>query len=242
MRILLVDDEPGLRMTLAANFELDGFEVVEADSGEMALDLAKEGNFDVVLTDVRMPGISGVELFKRLRPLRPNLPVILMTAFALEDLIRSALDDGAFTVLPKPFDFTHAAKTLQRAARGPAVLVVDDSQADADAMGEMLKSSGLAVSIVYDGNAALEKVKQGAVDVCVVDMIMPGLTGPQLAQELRKLHEHVSLIGVSGQANDETMRRFASHGTTWFMRKPFQPTDLVRLIAKVRGEKTTTRS
>lgn len=242
MRILLVDDEPGLRMTLAANFELEGFEVVEAESGEMALGLAKEGKFDVVLTDVRMPGMSGVELFKRLRPIQPNLPVILMTAFALEDLLRSALDDGAFTVLPKPFDFTHAAKTLQRAAKGPAVLVVDDTQAEADAMGAMLKSSGVSVAIVYDGNAALEKVKEGVVDVCVVDMVMPGLSGPQLAEELRKRGEAVSLIGVSGQANDETMRRFAGQGSTWFMKKPFQPTDLVRLIAKVRGEKTATRS
>lgn len=236
-RLLLVDDEPGLRMTLAANLELEGFEVIEAESAEKALALAEsDGRFDVVLTDVRMPGMTGVELFRKLKPLRPGLPVILMTAFALEELVRSALDDGAYTVLSKPFDLVHAARLLERASKGPKVLIVDDCREEADAMADMAKQAGMSVVVAYNAPDAVAAVTGGVVvDVAVLDMVMPETTGAQLLDEIQRANRDVAFIGVSGQATEETMRTFANSGTSWFMRKPFAPNDLVRLIAKVRG-------
>ena len=64
-KILLVDDERALRVTLAANLELDGMEVVEAESGERALELLRSAPFDLMLSDIRMGGMSGAELFRQ---------------------------------------------------------------------------------------------------------------------------------------------------------------------------------
>jgi CheY-like chemotaxis protein len=125
MRILVVDDEPGLLMTLAANLELEGFEVVAAESGARALDLFEQGAFDLVLSDIRMPGMNGVDLFRTLRSKQHGVPVVLMTAFALEGLVQEAIREGAFTVLPKPFDLDHVVGALTRAAKSPVVLLVD---------------------------------------------------------------------------------------------------------------------
>src|SRR4051812_27308376 len=104
IRILLVDDEPSLRMTLGANLEFEDFLVTEAESGERALELFEQSPFDLVLTDIRMPGISGVELFRWIKRLRAETPVVLMTAFAQESLVSAAVAEGAFTVLSKPFE------------------------------------------------------------------------------------------------------------------------------------------
>ncbi|HUS67503.1 MAG TPA: response regulator, partial [Kofleriaceae bacterium] len=76
--VLLVDDEEGLRTTLAANLELDGFDVVEAADGIEALAHARRRAFDLVVTDIRMPGMNGVDLFRAIRGLHPRVPVVLM--------------------------------------------------------------------------------------------------------------------------------------------------------------------
>lgn len=236
MRMLLVDDEPGMRMTLAANFELEGFDVVAVENGEQALKVAGESDFDVVLTDIRMPGMSGVDLFEKLRPLRPHMPVVLMTAFAAENRVRDAVDGGAYAVLSKPFRIDVATKALTRAVTAPTVLVIDDSPSDAEAMATMLRSTGLSVKAVHTGEAAVEAVKAGSIDVCILDLVMPGLSGNTLMQKLMKEVEGgVNIIGVSGHAVPELMHQMANSGAQGFLRKPFQPKELVRLIARVRG-------
>jgi DNA-binding NtrC family response regulator len=236
-KILLVDDEPGLRMMLAANLELEGFQVVEADSGESALEMAPRERPDVVLTDIRMPGISGVELFRRLRELGLKMPVVLMTAFALEDLVQGALEDGAFTVLPKPFDVGHALRTVRRAARLPVVLVVDDIQNVAESTTESLRAAGLAAQAATSGTEAIEVLQAGAVDLCVLDLVMPGMSGAQLAEHVHLLDPGVSIIAVSGHDVPEMIRKLATIGMHTFLRKPVEMRELIRSIAIARGER-----
>src|SRR4051794_17384025 len=102
-RVLLVDDELNMRITLAALLEMEGFEVVEAENGEEALRLVAEQSFDCVLTDVRMPGISGVELSQKIKELHPGKPVMLMTAYNHDGSVAQAIEEGVFAVLTKPF-------------------------------------------------------------------------------------------------------------------------------------------
>src|SRR5512140_1747134 len=104
VRVLIVDDESSLLMTLAANLELEGFDVVEASTPQRALELVRSQHFDLVLSDIRMPGMSGVDLFHAIRATHPQMPVILMTAFALEAMVRDAIEHGVYTVLAKPFE------------------------------------------------------------------------------------------------------------------------------------------
>src|SRR4051812_14568141 len=102
-RILVVDDEEGLRQSLAANLELEGYEVIEASNGYDAIELVERMPFDLVITDVRMPGINGVDAFREMRKLRPDIGVLVMTAFTLEKLVDEALGEGVYTVVTKPF-------------------------------------------------------------------------------------------------------------------------------------------
>ena len=149
LRVLLVDDEPSMLLTLAANLELEGLEVETATSGAQALLLVRDKAFDLVLSDVRMPKMNGVELFREIHKLHPKLPFILMTAFAMESLIEQAIREGAFTVLPKPFDIDQVLKTLLHAAARPTALIVDGQRQEAIAAVEALGAIGLKARAAF---------------------------------------------------------------------------------------------
>src|SRR5215467_6623933 len=199
MRILLVDDERSLLMTLAANLEMDGFDVTMAESGKLALELFEKEKFDLVLSDVRMPGMHGVELFRRIRALRPDCPVVLMTAFAVEGLVRDAISEGVFTVLPKPFDIEHVVGALTRALKSPVVLIVAGDARVAEELAEALRSSGVRAEHLTDGAKALEAVRRGKVDVCVLDLNLKGMTATELMSRIREVDPTIVHIVVAAQ-------------------------------------------
>ncbi|MFL5350829.1 MAG: response regulator [Hyalangium sp.] len=238
-RILVVDDEESMRITLAGNLELEGYEVVEACSGDEALRLSRERPVDVVLADIRMPGLHGVDLYRHLRRAQPGLPVVLMTAFAQESLVEDALAEGVFTVLHKPFDVEHLLRTLRRAARTPEVLVVDDVREVAEVTVEGLRLCGLRAQAVYDGDEAVARMRTGKIDVCVVDLVMPGMTGPQVVEKLRGAGQPVAFIAVSGHEVPDMMRQVAALGDVSCMRKPISIRELAQTIARARGRALT---
>ena len=229
-RVLVVDDEPGLRMTLAANLELDGFDVVEAENGAEALARAREQDFDVVLTDIRMPGMSGVELFRQLRELRPGLPVLLMTAFTIEKLIQEALREGAYMVIAKPFDPARLSDALRRAVDRPLVCVVDEG---GEAMVGALAAVGVSAQAAGSESEVIAMVGSGQVGVCVIDLSMPDLDGPALIGRLNALDPDLVFIALSGEDVDHLVRRVAAHADS-ILKKPVPARDLVEAIARAR--------
>jgi DNA-binding NtrC family response regulator len=236
-RILLVDDEGSLRVTLAANLELDGFQVVEAESGERALELLRDGAFDLMLSDIRMPGISGAELFQRARKIHPEMPVVLMTAFALEEVVRGALREGVFAVVAKPFDVGHVSRMALRALAKPMVLVIDDREEEARSTAEALRALGLRAEAAGNGASALQHLLDAPIDVCIVDLVMPGMSGAALVEKLRAAHPDVTAIVVSGYAVPEMMNRAAAEGAFACLRKPVLPQDLAQVVAEARGRR-----
>jgi len=114
-RILVVDDDPGQRSLLESFLRSQNFQVVTADSGERALSLLPGGNFAMMISDVRMPGLSGLETLRRVRPQFPNLPVLLVTAYAdIRDAV-VAMRDGALNYLAKPIDLDELLATVRQA-------------------------------------------------------------------------------------------------------------------------------
>jgi DNA-binding NtrC family response regulator len=120
-RLLIVDDEPDLRWVLRDLFEDSGYLVREAADGDQALAAIEAEPPDVVLSDVRMPGTSGIDLLRRVRRQRPDLPVVLLSA--VEDLATAvdAIKDGAFDYQAKPFDGPRLLLAVQRAAEQHAL-------------------------------------------------------------------------------------------------------------------------
>lgn len=104
MRILIVDDEANHRRTLAIGLRLETFEVEEAPDGESALELLEQGRvFDVAIVDLMMPGINGLDLARRMRRHRPDVQVVLTSAYHLTERQLSRADVGAIGFVPKPY-------------------------------------------------------------------------------------------------------------------------------------------
>jgi DNA-binding NtrC family response regulator len=236
MNILVVDDEEGLRMTMAANLELEGFVVTEAENGFQALELAKQQPFDLVLSDMRMPQMDGLELMRQLKNVQPNTPVVLMTGFEREESIKNALSEGVFTVLTKPCDVTRVVQTLMRAQKRQNVLVIDDSPADAQSTVDALLATGVRARAAFDGDSAIEAIASGDIDVLVTDLVMPGMSGTELVERVRAIAPNVSVIAVSGYAVPEMLQKVATDGAYACMRKPFHARELIQVIAMARGE------
>ena len=103
-RVLVVDDEKNMRTTLADILADEGFEVTTADSGEKAVRICGQRPFDVILMDVRMPGIDGIEAFRRIRQRDRDIRVIMMSAYSLQYLEEEVLREGAVAFVRKPLD------------------------------------------------------------------------------------------------------------------------------------------
>ncbi|HFZ8994232.1 TPA: acetoacetate metabolism transcriptional regulator AtoC [Citrobacter freundii] len=114
-RILIVDDEDNIRRMLATSFSLQGHETYCASDGEAALRLFTATPPDVVLMDIRMPGMNGIDALKTMRAQHPRIPVILMTAYAGVETAVEALRSGAFDYVIKPFDLDELTILIQRA-------------------------------------------------------------------------------------------------------------------------------
>jgi CheY-like chemotaxis protein len=112
--VLVVDDELGMRETVAEILEGAGYEVTTASSGEDALSRMRQHEFDVVLMDIRMPGRDGISVLQEIGP--PPPPVVMMTAYAVEEQLRAAVEAQSFAVVHKPVPATYLIDLVGRAA------------------------------------------------------------------------------------------------------------------------------
>ncbi len=112
VKVLVVDDDLGMCETLSDILEDKGYDVVAAHDGQEAVQRAKEDLFDLVLMDIKMPKMNGVEACKIMRDQNPNLRVVLMTAYAVEDLVKEALKDDAVDLFFKPLDIEKVMRIL----------------------------------------------------------------------------------------------------------------------------------
>jgi two-component system, NtrC family, response regulator PilR len=114
-RILIVDDEPGMREFLSILLRKEGYAVSLADGADKALEMAARGEFDLVISDISMPGLSGIEVLRQAKAASPDIPVILITAYASTESAVEALKLGAYDYLIKPFDVEELKAVVRNA-------------------------------------------------------------------------------------------------------------------------------
>jgi DNA-binding NtrC family response regulator len=115
--VLLVDDDAGMVETLADILAAHHCRVNTASSGEAALAMVREGHYDLVLMDIQMPRVNGVEALQAMRALAPRMPVVMMTAFTRHELTEEAARAGAGPVLSKPLEIERVLALVDQATR-----------------------------------------------------------------------------------------------------------------------------
>ena len=114
LRILVVDDGPSMAKTLVDIFKVKGYQAEAAHSGPEALAKMTQAHFDCVLSDVKMPGINGVELYRAIKARQPDLPVVLMTAYSTDSLVKEGLEEGVIAALTKPLEIEELFQLLTK--------------------------------------------------------------------------------------------------------------------------------
>jgi two-component system response regulator AtoC len=120
-RILIIDDDRSMCDVLDAELKRRGFEVTTTTVPENALHRLSEGDFDLVLTDINMHGMSGVDLCQKIVQSREDLPVVVMTAYGSMESAIAAIRAGAYDFVTKPFEMDDIALTIERALKHRAL-------------------------------------------------------------------------------------------------------------------------
>ncbi len=126
VKILVVDDEASLRVILSQVLSEDGHEVTEAASGEEALEAFKDGDYPLVITDIKMTGMSGIDLLKKIKETRPDTQVIIITSHASIDSAITALRLGAYDYLIKPFEDIDLVSAVANRANEMILLTIEN--------------------------------------------------------------------------------------------------------------------
>ncbi|WP_437538566.1 response regulator [Sorangium sp. So ce726] len=116
-RVLVIDDEPAIRETLDTFLSFEGYEVATAASGEAAVEQVKGEPFDLVITDLRMPGMGGDETLAALKRIHPNVPVIVVTAYASDEAATRCSKEGALWIVRKPVELDDLLRLVKAAVR-----------------------------------------------------------------------------------------------------------------------------
>ncbi|MET3211058.1 UNVERIFIED_CONTAM: two-component system response regulator (stage 0 sporulation protein F) [Paenibacillus sp. PvR008] len=117
-KVLIVDDQNGIRILLMEVFGSEGYETFQAANGKIALEIVEKEPPDLVLLDMKIPGMDGLEILKHLKTMNPNIKVIMMTAYGELDMIKEATELGALMHFTKPFDIDEMRIAVNKQLRG----------------------------------------------------------------------------------------------------------------------------
>jgi len=245
-KVLLVDDEVEFLEATSRVLRRRELEVLTAASGEQALAVLASETVDVVVLDVKMPGMDGDEVFRRVRDEHPGLPVIMLTGHGTVPQAFQMSKDGVHDYLAKPFPpELLAAKVCEAAHRtgahvdhdaapGPgeaiSVLLVDDEEELLESLKKVLSRRGFRVTTAKSGEWALQLLLSMDVDVVVVDVRMPGMDGLQLLQQIRNSFPDRQVILLTGYPSVETAVTGVKLGAAEYMTKPANVDDLASAI------------
>lgn len=232
LKVFVVDDDPDFAEGIGMSLENAGHDVTFASSGEEALEKYADQDYDITLMDVRMPGMNGVESLLKIRKMKPNAKIIMMTAYSVEDLLRQAITEGAVGVLHKPISSDTLLKALEAASPATVVLVADDDPDFTEGIQSTLSEAGYAVATARNGEQAVEMALNNTVDVLLLDIRMPVLNGLEVHRRLKEHGCNLPTIIVTGYATaeSESIRQLMEMSAKGCLVKPIAASDLLSAI------------
>jgi DNA-binding NtrC family response regulator len=209
---------------------LHGWEAKGVTDGRQALAAVEREPFAAVLMDVRMPGLNGVETFRAMRAMRPDIRVILMTAFAANDLLAEAEREGVLRIFPKPVD-VGAVVAMLRLATG-RILVVDDDPDYLQTLTDILEEHGFAVARASGLDEALDRLADGPPAVVVLDLHLDAVDPPAAVRAIHQASPGVLFVLYSGHPAllDQTSRAVPASWVRACLQKPFEVRALLEAL------------
>lgn len=245
VKILVVDDDPYLLDMLIETLRTIGYDTAGASGAEEALRFLDETPVDLVITDIRMPGMDGVEFARRVKQQQPDLPVIFITGAFNSSILKTIEAEG---FLAKPFrigqiedlieDIMSRLAASASPKRGDTILIVDDDDTFRLMLMETLKMSGYKTLGAPGSDEAMTVVDNPAIDAVITDLKMPGMDGITLAGQIKRRRPNLPVIIVTGYIPAEGEHPPAVDAVDGFLMKPFKIESITQLLETIKRRRT----
>jgi DNA-binding NtrC family response regulator len=234
LKILIVDDDQRMTHTLADILAVSGYDTIEAGSALEAIEKIRQESFDCVLTDIRMPQMDGVTFQQAVSKEQPGLPVILMTAYAADDLIQQGMEAGIVGVLEKPINIVQMLGFFSTLARNRTVAIVDDDPVFCATLGDILRKRGYTVEQITDPHADMERMASEA-QVILLDLKLNSINGLDVLKKIRDHSPELPILLVTAFREEmaETIKLAMKNSAFTCLYKPLEIAEVVRLLEQI---------
>jgi len=234
VNLLIVDDDISLLETIGDVFQDRGYNVAMVEDGRRAIKLVSRRYFDVILIDIKMPGINGLDTYKEVKKIIPTAAVIMMTGDSKEELVKKAIEEGAYTVIYKPFNVKRVIKVVEEALKKPVILIVDDRIEDRETLKDILDGRGYRAVLAKDGYEAVALAQKGSFDVILLDIKMPGMDGVKTLERIKEFRPDTGVIMMTAYSMEEFVEESLRKGAYTCLFKPINVEKMLEAIQKVR--------
>lgn len=251
-KVLLIEDDDTSREQLVKAIRKEGYEVLAAENGGAGLEVFKKELPEIVITDLKMAGVDGLEVMHTVRRLSRGVQVILITAYGETDTAVSALREGALDYLKKPLDLDLLTTALGRAREKiiehkksipfPTLLLAEDDGPTRDRIARVLEKEGWKVFAAADGEEAINVFEQRKIDIVLLDIKMPKKDGLQALHEMRGISDDFEAIVFTGYGDEASAIQALRDGAVNFLKKPVDLEELVLAVEKGLEKLHTKRS
>jgi DNA-binding NtrC family response regulator len=235
---MIIDDNQALAENMKEILEDEGVRVQLADSGLSALAKLEQGEFHLVITDVRMPGMDGVQVIKAIHARWPSLPIIVMTAYSSDASLEEAAASGALEVLSKPINFDQITDMLRRVAgpNAPVLLVEDDRLLRINLTEALLEITNIVPYTAPSISFAERLVREVNFRIAIIDVRLPDGDGFEYGQVLKKrFNDDLQIFHITGYAAELSgeLAELSKSAHMPLLEKPFAPARLMELIQSI---------
>jgi two-component system response regulator HydG len=225
--------------TICDILKAKGFEAAPAFTGEEAVEMVKAEKPDCVLMDIKMPGIDGVAALRMMKEIAPDLPVVLMSAYATGDQAEDAKRQGAYSVLTKPIDIQQVLSFLSLLRREESILVVDDDPLFCKTLKDILQSRNYQVETEDDPEKVLGHMEQKYELVVVLDLKLGDADGLDILRDIRLRYPTKPVVLVTGYREEmaASIEKGLRIGAYTCLYKPLATEELIGIIEEISREK-----
>ncbi|MBF0100224.1 MAG: response regulator [Desulfobacterales bacterium] len=251
-KVLVIEDDPEALEKIGRFLQKEGFEIFLADDAETGLRFFDEYQPDMVITDLKMPKISGVDILRKIKFFSPYTPVIIVTGYKDTDAAISAIEEGALDYIKKPIDLYSLLPAVGRAreiirrhkenSSYPLILVVEDEESARNRLIRAFQSEGYKVLFAENGEEGIAVFKNNKIDIVLLDIKMPKMDGLTALQHMRDISSDFEAIILTGYGDESDAIRAMRCGALSFIKKPIDLEQTFATIEKAIHVLTLNRS
>ncbi len=204
VKALVVDDEKIVRDFLARILSIQAIEVKTVEDGLKAVEAVKQEKFDLAFLDIRMPGMNGLETFRELKKIDPDLKYVMMTGYSVDELLENARAEGVTNFFKKPFDINSINMFLKSYAqdlpqkKSLNILVIDDDKNILAFFKTLLKDKTYTIATAASVEEAQEKIGKENFDLVFLDVVLNDKNGIDFYLEIKKIKPDLDIILMTG--------------------------------------------